>query len=120
MDDGDPASPLGFLLHEGESLFTKLSNVFKAGLAEDDEEDFTCLTEVLVLRGGAAGVVLILGCTDATQSIFTHEDVDSLAGLVVLVSLGTSLDTMTSSVCLLLGGTAGDVEGSTCIVDDHP
>ena len=71
--------------------------------------------------GMSAGVALILGCTDATQSIFTNEDVDSLAESVVRTGFLGDVTRHDDAISMLiiLGGTADDVEGSTCVVDEE-
>ena len=53
-DEGDPELSLNFLLHEGDSLLTKLSRVFTDDLTVTEVEPCLVLGDFF-LRGGALG-----------------------------------------------------------------
>ena len=59
VDVGDPASPLGFLLHDGDSLFTKLSSVFLV------DEVFAGRPVIFFFRGGIFGA-------ESTPTVYQH------------------------------------------------
>ena len=110
MDDGDPASPLGFRLHDGDSLVTKLSNVL---MFFAEQEDLP--TREIFFRGGTIGggmkpLVDGSGCdSDVAQSIFVS-DVLELSSVPVLM-LVTSVVKVLSSV--LVQGTPVEGGGLT-------